>query len=189
MEYDTTSKKESMTQPRGKGPWHNLGGRVHEILSSCLWSDPVGARRRRAEALRRRAPPGRVVWRSCCAAAQNIWLGLWDNACERGVLTLSTCFFVLFSWDWPADYGWISSYDCARHTAVRRYVWPSSFQEACTSMVHGGYDYVTPTRPADVRSYLFSARDTQCEWQHWGCGAAGTFTKYHNYSIWFMRGM
>jgi len=33
---------------------------------------------------------------------------------------------------------------------VCRYVWSSSFQEACTSMVHVGYDYVTPTRPADV---------------------------------------
>jgi len=41
--YDTTSEY-TMTQP-------------HEILSSYSWSDPVGARRCRAKALRRHALP------------------------------------------------------------------------------------------------------------------------------------
>ena len=106
---------------------------------------------------------GRRVGRCCWAVGQNIWLVLWGEACARGVLTVSRFFFVLSPWGWPADHGsgdWIPSHDCARHAAVRRYVWPPSLREACTNVVHVGYDYVTPTRPADMWFHFFSARDT-----------------------------
>ena len=76
-----------------------------------------------------------------------------------GLLNSSRCFFGLSPWGWPR-WDWSSSNNFARHATVCKYVWPSSFLEAGTSVVHVGFDYVKPTWPADVWSYLFPVRDT-----------------------------